>query len=110
VSTLEVVNLRGADADPSNATAGTLIGTATLPAPYFTDDPKYPRYPDDEPPLIQVWMEKLGPAPVLFSYVKGSAFSFGGSPTAEYIEVKPLQVVDVTLAPGQERPTAEAPK
>jgi len=60
--------------------------------------------------LIQVWMEKLGPAPVLFSYVKGSTFSFGGSPLAEYIEVKPIQVADVVLAPGQERPAPAAPK
>jgi hypothetical protein len=110
VSAPQVVNLRAASTDPANATAGTLVGTAKLPPPYFINDPNFPRFPDDEPPLIQVWMEKLGPAPVLFSYVKGSTFSFGSNPTAEYIEVKPIQVADVVLAPGQERPAPPAPK
>jgi hypothetical protein len=79
----QVVNLRGLGTDPSNPSAGVLVGTATLPDANPLDGP---------PPLLNLPFSPGGPsAGRLFRFVR-DGFAFGGSVNPEYVEVHPVAV------------------
>lgn len=79
----QVVNLRGLGTDPSNPTAGPLVGTATL-------HDATPR--DGLPDILNLPFSPGGPsAGRLFHLVRVGSFVFGGAVNPEYVETHPVK-------------------
>ena len=78
----EIVNLRAVGTDTANPRSGTLVGQATLLDGRVSDTTT----------VLTTWSANPGRmTPRLFVLAQGT-FAFGGSVTAEYIEVVPIEV------------------